>query len=113
MKREVIYYEKYNQCIITTAGDAVFTVDYSKGEVSSGDEKVELSKNEMQILKLLIENHGEIVSRDEIIDYLWDNKAFVDDNTLTVNMTRIKSKLDSIGIKEAIVTKRGMGYRLV
>lgn len=98
---------------VTTSGDVIFTVDYSKGKVSSGEGEVELSKNEMQILKILIKNHGEIVSRDDIIDYLWDNKAFVDDNTLTVNMTRIKSKLDSIGIKEAIVTKRGMGYRLV
>lgn len=98
---------------VTTAGDVVFTVDYSKGKVSFGEGDVELSKNEIQILKILIKNHGEIVSRDDIIDYLWDNKAFVDDNTLTVNMTRIKSKLDSIGIKEAIVTKRGMGYRLV
>ena len=54
-----------------------------------------------------------MVSRNDIIDALWDNQAFVDDNTLTVNMTRIKSKLEKVGIKDAIETKRGMGYMLL
>ena len=56
--------------------------------------------------------HGSIVSRDKIMEELWDNEAFVDDNTLTVNMTRLKSKLEQIGISDAITTKRGMGYLL-
>ena len=98
---------------VTTSGDTVFTIDYSKGKITCNNDSIELSKNELQIMKILINNHGEITSREDIIDFLWDNKAFVDDNTLTVNMTRIKAKLDAIGIKNAIVTKRGMGYQLL
>ena len=55
---------------------------------------------------------GVIVSRDDIISFLWDNDAFVDDNTLTVNMTRLKGKLEQIGIVNAVTTRRGMGYIL-
>ncbi len=88
-----------------------FTLELSKGRVVAGD-AVELSKNELQILKILVENQGKIVSRDDIMNELWDNCMFVDDNTLTVNMTRLKGKLEDIGITGAIVTKRGMGYQL-
>lgn len=98
---------------VTTENNMSFTVNYLKGTISSSEGEVELSKNEIQIMKILVKHHGEIVSRDDIMDYLWDNKAFVDDNTLTVNMTRIKSKLETIGVKDVIVTKRGMGYQLV
>lgn len=96
-----------------------FTLELSKGRVvvsaaESGvkDAFAELSKNELQILKILVENQGNIVSRDDIMNELWDNCMFVDDNTLTVNMTRLKGKLEDIGITGAIVTKRGMGYLL-
>ncbi|MCQ2494672.1 MAG: response regulator transcription factor [Lachnospiraceae bacterium] len=102
-----------DEVTVNTANDAIFTIDYARGKITSGDESKELSKNELQIMKILVQHQGEIVSREDIIDYLWDNKAFVDDNTLTVNMTRIKGKLESIGITDAIVTKRGMGYQLV
>lgn len=102
-----------DEVTVTTTNDAIFIIDYARGKITSGDESKELSKNELQIMKILVQHHGEIVSREDIIDYLWDNKAFVDDNTLTVNMTRIKGKLESIGITDAIVTKRGMGYQLV
>ena len=88
-----------------------FTLELSKGRVVAGS-AVELSKNELQILKILVENQGNIVSRDDIMNELWDNCMFVDDNTLTVNMTRLKGKLEEIGITGAIVTKRGMGYQL-
>ena len=71
-----------------------------------------LSKNELQILTLLVRKKGVIVSRDDIISFLWDNDAFVDDNTLTVNMTRLKGKLEQIGIVNAVTTRRGMGYIL-
>ena len=113
MKRVYKENASADEVTITTAGDVEFTIDYARGKICAGDESVELSKNEIQIIKILANRHGEIVSRDDIIDYLWDNKAFVDDNTLTVNMTRIKSKLETIGINDAIVTKRGMGYMLV
>ena len=98
---------------IKTAGGKEFKIDLSKGRISSdGSEETELTKNEFHILKLLIAEQGKIVSRDKIMEELWDNEAFVDDNTLTVNMTRLKAKLEQIGISDAITTKRGMGYLL-
>lgn len=90
-----------------------FVLDLAKGKISCGNESVELTKNELKMLTVLAFKRGQIVSRDEIMNALWDDKMFVDDNTLTVNMTRLKGKLDSIGVKDAIVTKRGMGYLLV
>ncbi len=95
----------------TTQQEFVFEV--LKGRIYNGTEAVELSKNEIQILQVLAKRQGEIVSRDDIINALWDNCMFVDDNTLTVNMTRLKGKLEDIGIVGAIVTKRGMGYQLL
>ncbi|WP_042273308.1 response regulator transcription factor [[Clostridium] dakarense] len=71
---------------------------------------VELTKNELKILHYLLNNKGKIVSRYDIMEYLWDSSLFVNDNTLTVNITRIRSKLEEIGIKELIKTKRGQGY---
>jgi DNA-binding response OmpR family regulator len=102
-----------DQVRIETSNGLSFTIDYSKGTVSAGADTVSLSKNEIQILKILAKNHTKIVSRDDIMDALWDNRAFVDDNTLTVNMSRIKSKLESIGVKDVLITKRGMGYQLL
>lgn len=90
-----------------------FILEILRGRVKSGGEAVELSKNELQILKILAERQGQIVSRDDIMNALWDNCMFVDDNTLTVNMTRLKGKLEEIGVVGAIVTKRGMGYQLL
>ena len=75
-------------------------------------EKVELTKNEFKILKLLMEQAGKLVSRDTIMTYLWDDEEFVDDNTLTVNMTRIRKKLKQIGAEGMIQTKKGIGYLL-
>ena len=89
-----------------------FTLELLKGRVTAEGKAAELSKNELQILKVLAKNQGNIVSRDDIMNELWDNCMFVDDNTLTVNMTRLKGKLEDIDIKGAIVTKRGMGYQL-
>ena len=98
---------------VQTAGGNVFKIDLSKGKISSeGYEETELTKNELHILRLLVAEQGKIVSRDKIMEELWDNEAFVDDNTLTVNMTRLKGKLEQIGISDAITTKRGMGYLL-
>ena len=81
-------------------------------EVTVDGELVKLTPIEYNILLLLVKNQGNIVSRDDIMNELWDNCMFVDDNTLTVNMTRLKGKLEEIGITGAIVTKRGMGYQL-
>lgn len=71
---------------------------------------IELTKNEYRILNILLTKEGQIVTREEILEALWDDAVFVDDNTLTVNMTRVKKKLSDLGIKNAIITKRGVGY---
>lgn len=73
---------------------------------------VELTKNEIKILVYLIKNQGKIVSRDELISYLWDSEEFVDDNTLTVNINRVRAKLREHGVEDLIKTKRGIGYKL-
>lgn len=74
--------------------------------------RLELSKNEFRILQLLYENAGKTVSRETIMKRLWDNECFVDDNTLTVNMNRLRRKLEEAGIHDFIVTKKGVGYHL-
>ncbi|MCX7749431.1 MAG: response regulator transcription factor [Clostridia bacterium] len=73
---------------------------------------IELSKNELKLLKKLLENKNKIVSREDLLAELWDDSSFVDDNTLTVNVTRVKSKLGELGITDVIKTKRGAGYLL-
>ncbi|MDI3537493.1 MAG: two-component system, OmpR family, response regulator protein BraR/BceR [Eubacteriaceae bacterium] len=74
------------------------------------DQKIELTKNEFRIMKILMENIGKTISRDEIMTYLWDDNAFVDDNTLTVNMTRLRKKLSEAGVEKFILTRKGIGY---
>lgn len=78
--------------------------------VEYGESNVELTKNEFKILHYLINNKGKILSRFDIMEYLWDGSLFINDNTLTVNITRIRNKLEEIGIKDFIKTKRGQGY---
>lgn len=74
--------------------------------------RLELSKNEFKVLQILFENKGAAVSRENIMKKLWDGECFVDDNTLTVNINRLRKKLDGEGIQELIVTKKGIGYSL-
>lgn len=74
--------------------------------------KTDFSKNEFQILELLMENKGNIVSRDTIMMQLWDDENFIDDNTLTVNITRIRKKLKEIGLEDFVTTKKGSGYMI-
>lgn len=90
-----------------------FVFDSAQGTIQNGEKKADLTKNEVRILLSLAKKRGEIVLRDEIIENLWENHLFVDDNTLTVNMTRLKNKLEEIGISNVIITKRGMGYQLL
>lgn len=89
-----------------------FVLDISKGIVERENKNIELTKNELKILHFLVLNKGVIVSRNDIMDYLWDSESFVDDNTLTVNMRRLRTKLEEIGLKDVIETKRGLGYIL-
>lgn len=87
-------------------------LDTGRGSLSIGDKEVELTKNEMRILAYLIKNQGQIVTREALISYLWDAEEFVDDNTLTVNINRVRSKLKEINAGDMIQTKRGIGYLL-
>ena len=89
-----------------------FILNISKSLIEKDEEKIELTKNELKILHFLVQRRGKIVSREEIMEYLWDSESFIDDNTLTVNMTRLRNKLDQLGLKELITTKRGQGYIL-
>ena len=74
--------------------------------------KLQLTKNEFRIMQSLFENPGSVVSRESIMKRLWDNECFVDDNTLTVNINRLRKRLDEIGLKDFILTKKGVGYQL-
>lgn len=85
-------------------------LNISKSTFSYNDKEIDLSKNELKILHFLLKNKSRIVSRDELMDYLWDNNEFVDDNTLTVNINRLRKKLESVELKNFIETKRGQGY---
>lgn len=85
-------------------------LDVSKSSIIKNDEVTQLSKNEFRIFYYLLSNKGKIISRDDLINYLWDNNEFVDDNTLTVNINRLRNKLATLGYNELIITRRGQGY---
>lgn len=82
-----------------------YTVKYREREI-------ELTKNEFKILHYLFRHTKVIVSRLDIVEFLWDNEVFIDDNTLSVNITRIRNKLEQIGVTDLIETKRGLGYKI-
>ena len=84
----------------------------TKGVVSVNGKTAELTRNELQILACLMAHAGQIVSRADLIDALWDNQIYIDDNTLSVNMTRLRGKLAETGLSNAIKTRRGMWYQL-
>lgn len=85
-------------------------LNVSDGTLAFNGEKLELTKNEHRILQLLMENRGRIVSRDAIMTHLWQSDSFVDENTLTVNVTRLRRKLEGAGLQGFIRTKKGEGY---
>ncbi|MEI3218815.1 MAG: response regulator transcription factor [Lachnoclostridium sp.] len=87
-------------------------LDIAKCSLSYQGNSMELTKNEMKILYVLFRHAGEYVMRIDIIEYLWENQIFIDDNTLSVHVTRIREKLKNIGVFDFIETKRGMGYRI-
>lgn len=86
------------------------TLNLNDATVLYGEKKLDLTKNDFKILQLLMENAGKIVRRDRIMERLWESDEFIDDNTLTVNMTRLRKKLESIGVCNYITTKKGIGY---
>lgn len=77
-----------------------------------GDAKVELTKNELKILQVLMENKDKVVSRDTLMTKLWESDSYVDENTLSVNVNRLRKKLESVGLSEFVLTKKGIGYRV-
>ena len=89
-----------------------FILNTSSRYVENGDKKIELTKNEYNIIYYLSLKKRKLVSRDEIMDYLWESESFIDDNTLSVNIKRIRDKLEEIGAKDSIETRRGQGYIL-
>ncbi len=76
------------------------------------EEKIELTKNDLKILQVLMENKEKVVSRDTLMTKLWESDSYVDENTLSVNMNRLRKKLEAIGLCNFIMTKKGIGYRL-
>lgn len=88
------------------------TLDLSRGTVCFQEKETELSRNELKILYCLFVKKGEIVARPDLIEKLWDQQVFIDDNTLSVNITRIRGKLKEIGVENFIETRRGMGYKI-
>ena len=86
------------------------TLDVSRSIAQAAGGQIELTKNEMRILSLLMAHAGTIVSREEIMRDLWDSDAFVDDNTLTVNINRLRATLAKIGVSDYLTTHRGRGY---
>lgn len=90
-----------------------FVLDLSKSRIEKDGKSVELTGNELKIIKFLVKNKGIIVSREDIMNDLWDSETFIDDNTLTVNIARVRKKLDEIGLQDIIETRRGQGYILL
>lgn len=89
-----------------------FILNISNSTIERSGKVIELTKNEYKILKYLIENREKIVSREDIMECLWDSESFIDDNTLSVNITRLRNKLEELDLKEIIETRRGQGYIL-
>ena len=86
------------------------TLNLDTSVLSYGQEKLELGKNEFGILRTLMEHPGKIIERSVLIRNLWESESFIDDNTLTVNVTRLRRRLEDIGLKNYILTRKGMGY---
>ena len=85
-------------------------LNLSSGTVEINDHKIDLSKNEYKLLQRLLKDQGKIVTREQLLNFMWDDERFVDDNTLTVNINRLRGKIEKYGLKNYIVTKVGQGY---
>ena len=89
-----------------------FSLNIAERVIEKNNKKIELTKNEYNILYYLSTNKGKVISRDEIMDYLWESEEFIDDNTLSVNIKRLRGKLEELGLVDIIETRRGQGYIL-
>ena len=87
-------------------------LDVAMSRIEYQNNTRELTKNEVKILHYMFQHKGEIIPREDLIDYLWDNKLFIDDNALSVNVTRIRNKLRELGVEDFIVTRHRQGYQI-
>lgn len=87
-------------------------LDVAMSRVEFQNNTRELTKNEVKILHYMFQHKGEIIPREDLIDYLWDNKLFIDDNAFSVNVTRIRNKLRELGVEDFIVTRHRQGYQI-
>ena len=101
-------YDRSNQVPVLECGGAVLNLNDTT--LNWNDQKIELTRNEFRILKTLMENRGKIVSRDTLMTRLWEDDCYVEENTLTVNVTRLRKKLEQAGLKDFITTRVGHGY---
>lgn len=88
-------------------------VDLARGVIQNDRKRILLTKNEMIILGHLIKNRGKIVTRDELMTDLWNNHEYINDNALTVNISRVRAKMNTLGSGDAIETRKGLGYVLL
>lgn len=102
-------YEAQANAVLTHKG---LTLNLLKAAAAYGDQEIDLTKNELGILRLLIVNKGNVIPRDAIIDELWQSDEFIDENTLNVNIVRLRKKLSEIGAPDYLETKRGLGYKV-
>lgn len=107
--RRTYSYGQENSQIIENKGAIL---NLNDGTLKYNDVSIELTKNEFKILKLLMKNKGKIVSRDRIMRVLWESEYFISENTLTVNVNRLRKKLEDIGLKNFIITKKSQGYMI-
>lgn len=104
-------YDFIGQTNILEHGGAILNLN--DATLTFNNQKLELTKNDFKIIQVLIENNGKTVSRDTLMTKLWETDSYVDENTLTVNVTRLRKKLEKIGLENYIVTKKGLGYMVV
>lgn len=105
------YVQSESERAVLAAGD--LRLNLLSGTASANDSEQSLTPNEVKLLHLLLQHVDRIVTREQCLEALWDDSSFVDDNTLTVNVTRLRQKLAQLGFADAIETRRGQGYRLV
>lgn len=109
--RRTYNYNKHEEIALRTWNGA--TIDYLKNTVSKENGNIMLTKNEIYILRILVEHKNRIVSREEIMKSLWEDERFVSDNTLTVNVNRLRKRLEELGLSEWIETIVGQGYMAI
>ena len=91
----------------------ILVLIHKRGILKQGENVLELTKNEMIIFTYLLSNRGRIVTRDDLMTDLWNNDEFINDNALTVNISRLRNKLQNFGLENRIETRKGQGYKLL